>query len=70
MFEVENPSADCGGTFHHAAMSWDHLTGHVKVDDVSSLVNRHNPSLILAEIAKASYHAVRSHEGRGVAQPG
>ena len=69
------PCADCGRTFHHAAMSWDHLPGHVKVDDVSSLVSRHNRSLILAEIAKcelvcANCHAVRSYERRGVAQPG
>ena len=65
----ETPCADCGGRFHHAAMSWDHLPGHEKLDDVSSLVSRHNRSLILAEIAKcelvcANCHAVRSYERR------
>jgi hypothetical protein len=69
------PCADCGSTFHHAAMSWDHLPGFEKLDDVSSLVSRHNKALILAEIQKcelvcANCHAVRSFERRGVAQSG
>ncbi len=69
------PCADCGSTFNHAAMSWDHLPGFEKLDDVSSLVSRHNKALILAEIQKcelvcANCHAVRSFERRGVAQSG
>ncbi len=69
------PCADCGRTFHHAAMSWDHLPGFEKLDDVSSLVSRHNKALILSEIEKcelvcANCHAVRSFERRGVAQSG
>ena len=71
----KTPCADCGGRFHHAAMEWDHLPGRKKLSDVSSLVSRHNPALILAEIAKcelvrANCHAVRSFERRGVAQSG
>lgn len=73
--KTKTPCADCGETFHHAAMSWDHLPGSEKLDDVSSLVSRHNRALILAEIAKcelvcANCHAVRSFERRGVAQSG
>jgi hypothetical protein len=69
------PCADCGGVFHPAAMSWDHLPGSGKTNDVSSLVGRHNRAAVLAEIAKcelvcANCHAVRSFERRGVAQPG
>jgi formate dehydrogenase assembly factor FdhD len=70
------PCADCGGMFHHAAMTWDHLPGATKVADVSSLLQRHNRKLILAEIAKcelvcANCHAVRTFQRRrDVAQPG
>ena len=69
------PCADCGGVFHPAAMAFDHLPGNPKVDDVSSLLGKHNRAAILAEIAKcelvcANCHAVRSFERRGVAQPG
>ena len=70
------PCADCGGVFHPAAMTWDHLPGEPKVDDVSSMLQRHNRSLILAEIEKcelvcANCHAVRSFmRRRDVAQPG
>ena len=34
------PCADCGGTFHHAAMQWDHLPGKTKRREVSNLVLR------------------------------
>jgi hypothetical protein len=70
------PCADCGGIFHPAAMTFDHRPGVDKVDDVSSMVQRHNRALILAEIEKcelvcANCHAVRSFERRrDVAQPG
>jgi hypothetical protein len=69
------PCADCGGFFHHAAMTWDHLPGHEKVTEVSNL-RRLSRRAVLAEIAKcelvcANCHAVRSYDRRrGVAQPG
>ena len=72
----EMPCADCGDMFHHAAMTWDHLPGASKLADVSSLLQRHNRKLILAEIAKcelvcANCHAVRTFQRRrDVAQPG
>ena len=64
-----------GGFFHHAAMTWDHLPGREKVNEVSNL-RRTSRKAVLAEIAKcelvcANCHAVRSFERRrGVAQPG
>jgi hypothetical protein len=69
------PCTDCGGSFHHAAMTWDHLPGREKINDVSNL-RRFSRQAVLAEIAKcelvcANCHAVRSYERRrGVAQPG
>ena len=69
------PCVDCGGFFHHAAMTWDHLPGREKVNEVSNL-RRFSRNAVLAEIAKcelvcANCHAVRSFERRrGVAQPG
>jgi hypothetical protein len=69
------PCVDCGGFFHHAAMTWDHLPGHEKVTEVSNL-RRSSRQAVLDEVAKcdlvcANCHAVRSYERRrGVAQPG
>src|SRR4051794_40830129 len=31
------PCSDCGGSFHPAAMQWDHRPGTVKIKDVSSM---------------------------------
>jgi hypothetical protein len=69
------PCTDCGSLFHPAAMTWDHLPGEEKLGDVSSLIQKHNRALILAEIQKcelvcANCHAVRSATRRDVAQPG
>ena len=71
------PCADCGGIFHHAAMTWDHLPGVTKVADLSTFLSRHRSRrLVLAEINKcelvcANCHAVRTFDRRrGVAQPG
>jgi len=70
------PCAGCGGTFHPDAMSWDHLPGTVKLDDISNLIRRRfRRQVIIEEMAKcelvcANCHAVRTFERRGVAQPG
>ena len=72
----EGPCADCGGTFHPAAMHWDHRPGTTKLFDVSVGVPRYSLEAIFAEIAKcdlvcANCHAVRTYERqRDVAQPG
>jgi hypothetical protein len=71
------PCADCGGTFHYAAMVWDHVPGQGKEVEVSRLLMQgQSKRRILEEIARcelvcANCHAVRTVERlRGVAQPG
>jgi hypothetical protein len=32
------PCSDCGGRFHHAAMTWDHRPGEHKLGHVSNIV--------------------------------
>ena len=70
------PCADCGGTFHPAAMTFDHRPGTEKREPVSSLARGFSRRTILAEIAKcdlvcANCHAVRTYNRkRDVAQPG
>ena len=70
------PCADCGRCFHPAAMEWDHLPGHEKRDDVSTLARTGKTKQFHVELEKcelvcANCHAVRSYERRrGVAQPG
>ena len=60
------PCVDCGGTFHHAAMHWDHLPGVPKAHEVSYMVLRgFRRRTIVTEIAKcelvfANCHAVRT----------
>lgn len=57
--------ADCSGKFHHAAMTFDHLPGRAKRDDVSDLVHQGCTKLARDEISKcevvcANCHAVRT----------
>jgi hypothetical protein len=60
------PCVDCGCSFHHAAMHWDHLPGAPKTREVSYMVLRgFRRRTILAEISKcelvcANCHAVRT----------
>jgi hypothetical protein len=66
----QKPCADCGGSFHHSAMHWDHLPGAEKQAEVSILMKRtQSKRRVLQEIAKcelvcANCHAVRSFERR------
>lgn len=59
---------DCGGEFHYAAMTWDHLPGSEKLFDIGSVIGRsYSLKRVLAEIEKcelvcANCHAVRTHE--------
>ena len=67
--KVDKPCADCGDTFHPAAMTWDHLPGTNKLGDVGNMVRRAGKERILAEISKcelvcANCHAVRTFERR------
>jgi hypothetical protein len=60
------PCVDCGTSFHHAAMHWDHLPGCPKLREVSYMVLRgFRRETILEEISKcelvcANCHAVRT----------
>jgi hypothetical protein len=71
-----HPCTDCGRRFHHAAMTFDHLPGAEKVDEVSNLIRRRRKRAARLEVEKcelvcANCHAVRSYERRrGVAQSG
>ena len=70
------PCADCGGIFPTAIMHWDHLPGHEKIGELSTLVTARRRTLVLEELKKcelvcANCHAIRtSRRPRGVAQPG
>jgi hypothetical protein len=59
------PCTDCGRRFHPAAMTFDHLPGTTKRDDVSNLLYAGYRKLLLEEIAKcelvcANCHAIRT----------
>ena len=59
------PCTDCGGWFHPAAMTFDHLRGTSKRGDVSNLLYAGYRKVLLDEIAKcelvcANCHAVRT----------
>lgn len=63
------PCADCGGQFHPAAMTFDHLPGSVKRSNIATLARRHSRAVVEAEIAKcelvcANCHAVRTFNRR------
>ena len=67
MREVKSqPCTDCGGRFHPAAMTFDHLPGTMKRGDVADLVRRGCTGLARAELAKceivcANCHALRTY---------
>lgn len=72
--KADRPCADCGRSFHPAAMEWDHLPGQEKIAEVGSLYGG-SRERVLTEIAKcelvcANCHAVRTFERRQLpAQP-
>ena len=59
------PCTDCGGWFHPAAMTFDHLPGTTKRSEISTLLYSGYRQVLLDEIAKcelvcANCHAVRT----------
>jgi hypothetical protein len=65
-FKRSRPCADCGGFFHPAAMTFDHLPGSRKRADVSTLLYGGYRQVLLDEMAKcelvcANCHAVRTY---------
>jgi hypothetical protein len=64
--KASRPCKDCGGFFHHAAMTFDHLPGSTKRGDVSTLLYSGYRQVLLDEMAKcdlvcANCHAVRTY---------
>lgn len=64
-FKGSRPCTDCGGFFHPAAMTFDHLPGSTKRGEVSSLLYSGYRQVLMDEIAKcelvcANCHAVRT----------
>lgn len=67
------PCADCGGRFHPAAMTFDHLPGTTKRAHIADLIRHGSIGLARAEIAKceivcANCHAVRTYLRRAQAR--
>jgi hypothetical protein len=67
LYEVKSkPCVDCGGSFHPAAMTFDHLPGTQKLRDISTLVVRGCMQMVVKEMEKcelvcANCHAVRTY---------
>lgn len=67
--KTSQPCVDCGGWFHPAAMTFDHLPGHEKLDDIADLVRFGCTRLAREEVLKcevvcANCHAVRTYMRR------
>ena len=65
--KATTPCADCGRTFHPAAMTWDHLPGTDKVTEISHLIRagktlQAKNEILKCELVCANCHAVRSYE--------
>lgn len=58
------PCMDCGNTFHHAAMDFDHRPGETKVKSVSLLMASGLIEAALAEIAKCDLICANCHRVR------
>jgi hypothetical protein len=61
----DQPCVDCGGTFHPAAMTFDHLPGVEKRSYIATLARRTSIARMRSEIEKcelvcANCHAVRT----------
>ena len=68
-YKSSRPCTDCGGFFHPAAMTFDHLPGSAKRDNVSDLLRAYHQNVAMEEIAKcelvcANCHAVRTADRR------
>jgi len=71
--KTSRPCTDCGGFFHAAAMTFDHLPGSEKRADVSTLLHAGYRRALFDEIAKcelvcANCHAVRTFDRAGRAR--
>lgn len=62
----DRPCTDCGGSFHHSAMQYDHLDAAAKKNSINRLMTKASWKEILEEIEKcelvcANCHAVRTY---------
>ena len=69
------PCVECGVSFHPAAMTFDHLPGSEKLEDISTLVLRGCTQMAIKEMAKcelvcANCHAVRTYTRRRAGRSG
>ena len=60
------PCMDCGETFPPHVMHWDHLPGHVKLDEIGTMVGSRRRDVILAELAKCELVCANCHVMRTV----
>jgi hypothetical protein len=70
-YKEKTPCADCGNSFPHYVMDFDHVRGE-KLFNVSSAVSRRiNKTTLWEEIAKceivcANCHRIRTHKSRTI----
>jgi hypothetical protein len=62
-----NPCMDCGVSYPHYVMDFDHRDPSLKLSNVSSLINMGNKQKLLEEIAKcdlvcANCHRIRTYK--------
>jgi len=60
------PCGDCGETFPPYVMHWDHLPGHVKIEEIGSMVGSWRREAILAELKKCELVCANCHVMRTV----
>ena len=57
---------DCGGIFPPCVMHWDHLPGHFKTAEISSMVSSRSREIVLDELAKCELVCANCHVMRTV----
>lgn len=58
-----NPCKDCGKTFHHCAMDFDHVKGK-KIENIANLVHSGKKQLFLEEVEKCELVCSNCHRVR------
>ncbi len=58
--------ADCGGVFPPFVMHWDHLPGHLKIAEISSMVGNRRREVVIEELAKCELVCANCHVMRTV----
>lgn len=62
--KASTPCADCGETYPHYVMDFDHLDAETKVDNVTSLIRLGGKKRVLDEIAKCEVVCSNCHRER------